>query len=61
MSKKTSDANRAQIEREVITCLYHLLNASDPQIPIEKAFVGQCEEVLDDLLEERTLSAFIGK
>ena len=61
MSKKTSEARRAQIEREVITCLYRLLNASDPQIPVEKNFVGQCEEVLDDLLEERALSAFIGQ
>ena len=61
MSKKYNETNRAQIERDVITCLYRLLNASDPQIPVERDFVGQCEEVLDCLLEERTLSAFIGK
>ena len=61
MSKNTSEARRTQIERDVITCLYRLLNASGPQIPVEKNFVGECEEVLDDLLEERTLSAFIGK
>lgn len=61
MPKKPSEAHRAQIEREVITCLYRLLNASDPQIPVGKYLVEECEEVLYNLLEERTLSAFSGK
>jgi hypothetical protein len=60
MSKKASEAHRAQIEREVITCLYRLLNASDPQVPVDKHLAARCEEVLGDLLEERTLSEGFG-
>lgn len=41
MLKKTSEVRRAQIERDVITYLYRLLNASEPQIPVGKHLVEE--------------------
>ncbi len=60
MLAKLTSSDRAQTEREVITCLFHLLNATEPQVPVTKGFDEELEELLVSLLEEDILSVDFG-